>query len=209
MGRGVKPRVRRSASSGTLTRNGAMLGILGICLEAGCVRTVATRPKLADVLRLETSIRTADLQPSTLVHGRFFLRNVATTAIELCQIASGMEVAAITDRGRFPLVGHEQPPTRLPCVISCSLVKRRSSARRSRGVQPWASNSCKAPFEHRLVGVMTPCRLSPILSWPDSADEHRTESRLTRVFHHGQLWNGDRFHECWDWLAALWNRQCR
>jgi hypothetical protein len=80
--------------------------MLVICLVTGCVRPYATRPKLTDVLRLETSIRATDLQSATQVRGRFFLRNIAATAVQLCEVDSGVNVAAITDRGLFPLVGH-------------------------------------------------------------------------------------------------------
>ena len=77
-----------------------------ISLVTGCVRPYATRPNLSDVLRLETSIRATDLQSATQVRGRFLLRNVAAIAVQLCEVDSGVTVAAITERGLFPLVGH-------------------------------------------------------------------------------------------------------
>lgn len=40
------------------------------------------------------------------MRGRFFLRNIAATAVQLCEVDSGVTVAAITERGLFPLVGH-------------------------------------------------------------------------------------------------------
>ena len=80
--------------------------MLVICLVTGCVRPSATRQSLTDVLRLETSIRPTDLQSATKVHGQFFLRNVVATAVQLCEVDSGVTVAAITERGPFPLVGH-------------------------------------------------------------------------------------------------------
>lgn len=61
---------------------------------------------LTDALRLETTIRAADLQAATRVRGRFFLRNIGDSAIELCEVDAGVTVAAVTDRGLFPLVGH-------------------------------------------------------------------------------------------------------
>jgi hypothetical protein len=61
---------------------------------------------LTEVLRLETSIRATDLQSATRVRGQFFLRNIAASPIELCEVDSRVSVAAITDRGLFPLVGH-------------------------------------------------------------------------------------------------------
>jgi hypothetical protein len=104
----MSPTSRRSRFSvaAILARNGVGIGMLVICLVTGCVRPYATRPKLTDVLRLETSIRATDLQSATHVGGRFFLRNIAATAVELCEVDSGVTVAAITERGLFPLVGH-------------------------------------------------------------------------------------------------------
>jgi len=92
----------------------AWLGILGLCVATGCVRPYGRRPKLTDALRLETSIRPTDLQSATEVRGRFFLRNIAASAIELCEVDSGVSVAAITDRGLFPLIGHGMPSDAAP-----------------------------------------------------------------------------------------------
>src|SRR5687768_4041114 len=85
--------------------NGMVLGTLGLCLATGCVRPYTTPPKLTDALRLEASIRPTDQQSVTEVRGRFFLRNIAASTIELCEVDSGVSVAAITDRGLFPLIG--------------------------------------------------------------------------------------------------------
>lgn len=62
--------------------------------------------KLADVLRLETSIRPANVQSAGMVSARFSLRNISATAIELCENRPGVDVVAITARGNFPLIGH-------------------------------------------------------------------------------------------------------
>ena len=80
--------------------------MLVLCLATGCVHPHATRQPLTDVLRLETSIRATDLQAATRVQGRFFLRNIAAAAVQLCEVDAGVTVAAITERGLFPLVGH-------------------------------------------------------------------------------------------------------
>jgi hypothetical protein len=77
------------------TRAGAVLGILGICLATGCVRSPIPGATLDGALRLETSIRATDLQSATRVRGQFFLRNIADSAIELCELDAGVSVAAI------------------------------------------------------------------------------------------------------------------
>jgi len=99
-------RSRRVSDTRILSQNDAAILFVVICLGAGCVHTQAKRPNLTDVLRLETSIPATDLQSADKVRGRFFLRSIAATAIEICEIDSGVNVVAITDRGIFPLAGH-------------------------------------------------------------------------------------------------------
>jgi hypothetical protein len=84
----------------------ATVGILAIALLAGCVRHVRTHQTLTDVLRLETNIRPADLQSGARVRASFFLRNIATTPVHLCELDSGVSVSAITARGLFPRLGY-------------------------------------------------------------------------------------------------------
>jgi hypothetical protein len=93
-------------SIANLARTGFGIGMVVICLVTGCVRPSTTRPTLTEVLRLETGIRPTGLQSADTVRGRFFLRNIAATAVQLCGVDSGITVAAITERGLFPLVGH-------------------------------------------------------------------------------------------------------
>src|SRR5262245_9190368 len=97
---------RRFSATSILNRNDVVRAIVVICVTTGCVHTQAKRPSLGDVLRLETSIPATDLQSANKVRGRFSLRNIASAAIELCEVDTGVTVVAITDRGAFPLVGH-------------------------------------------------------------------------------------------------------
>jgi hypothetical protein len=94
----------RLSATGILNRNDAALALVAICVTTGCVHTSAT--PLRDVLKLEISIPATGLQSATKVRGRFSLRNIAASAIEVCEVDSGVNVVAITDRGTFPLVGH-------------------------------------------------------------------------------------------------------
>jgi hypothetical protein len=86
----------RCSVADILARKDARIGILVMCLVTASVRPYATRPTLSDALRLETSIRATDLQSATQVRGRFFLRNVAATAVQLCEVDCGVTVAALT-----------------------------------------------------------------------------------------------------------------
>src|SRR5262245_44896898 len=79
---------RRFSATSILNRNDVVRAIVVICVTTGCVHTPAKRPSLADVLRLETSIPATDLQSANKVRGRFFLRSIGATVIELCEVDS-------------------------------------------------------------------------------------------------------------------------
>jgi hypothetical protein len=95
-----------SSRSVMLTTSMRLLRVLMVALTAGCVHPHLASPSLIEALRLETDLKPTDLRDGNRVRARFFVRNIASSPVEFCQVDNGVTVVAINERGSFPLVGH-------------------------------------------------------------------------------------------------------